>query len=106
MKYFHLSVHSFTPVLEGTVRKLNIGLLYDPSRSREKAWCVEVKRNLKEHGFRVRLNYPYRGTADGLITSFRKQFPKKRYMGVELEINQRIIERIDVGVLVECFGIK
>src|SRR5690606_12505571 len=33
----HLSVHTFTPVLNGDVRKADIGLLYDPSRAAEKS---------------------------------------------------------------------
>ena len=35
----HLSIHSFTPELDGKVRNTDIGLLYDPARSREAAFC-------------------------------------------------------------------
>ena len=31
----HLSSHSFTPELDGKVRKADIGLIYDPARQRE-----------------------------------------------------------------------
>ena len=32
----HLSVHSFTPVMDGIVRNADIGLLYDPRRIPDK----------------------------------------------------------------------
>jgi hypothetical protein len=36
----------------------------------------------------LRRNYPYRGQSDGLTTALRRQFGA-RYLGIELEINQR-----------------
>ncbi len=44
---FHLSVHSFTPELNGEKRNADIGLLYDPSRKAEKEFCINFKKNLK-----------------------------------------------------------
>ncbi len=86
----HLSVHSFTPELDGHVRNANIGLLYDPQRAGEREFCRTLRQALGAHspGERVRLNYPYRGVGDGLITSLRRQHPAKRYVGIELEVNQ------------------
>lgn len=85
----HLSVHSFTPDLNGEVRNADIGLLYDPQRKREKEFCTAWKKMLTERGWRVRFNYPYRGTADGFTTYLRKQFPNEKYAGIELEVNQK-----------------
>jgi predicted N-formylglutamate amidohydrolase len=85
----HISVHSFTPVLDGQVRKADIGLLYDPARKREKAFCARLKDGLDQTGIGViRLNYPYRGNADGLTTSLRNSLPAGAYLGIEIEINQ------------------
>lgn len=86
----HVSVHSFTPVLDGITRRCDIGLLYDPARSREKSLCLRWQQALGKHGagLVVRRNYPYRGTADGLVTALRREFPPDRYSGIELEINQ------------------
>lgn len=87
----HLSVHSFTPQLDGEVRNADIGLLYDPARPREKAfadaWREELLRIAPE--LRVRRNYPYLGTADGFTTYLRTQFEDASYAGIELEVNQR-----------------
>ncbi len=86
----HLSVHSFTPVLDGVQRTADVGILYDPSRAREKAFCGKWCAGLadRDAGWRLRKNYPYRGTSDGFVTALRKKFPAHRYLGIELEINQ------------------
>lgn len=86
----HLSIHSFTPVLDGVHRTADIGFLYDPDRAKEKEFCGEWRAALaaRDGRWRLRSNYPYRGTSDGLVTALRKKFPAQRYLGVELEINQ------------------
>ena len=86
----HVSCHSFTPSIDGKHRSADIGLLYDPRRSDE-TQLVKAWRDALLHAqprLLVRLNYPYRGTADGLTTWLRRAFPERAYAGVELEINQ------------------
>lgn len=85
----HLSMHSFTPVLHGKVRDVDIGLLYDPARSNEKSFVLRLQRLLKDAlpGMRIRLNKPYRGTDDGCTTALRAEFGP-RYAGIEIELNQ------------------
>jgi predicted N-formylglutamate amidohydrolase len=87
----HLSVHSFTPVLNGVTRHGDIGLLYDPLRSGEREFCLAWQRGLQElrPDVRVRRNYPYLGKSDGFTTFLRKRFPDASYAGIELEVNQR-----------------
>lgn len=89
-RVFHLSIHSFTPVLNGETRNADAGLLYDPRRPAEKELCQTWKKAITEAlpQFRVRYNYPYKGTADGFTTYLRKKFPEK-YAGVEFELNQQ-----------------
>ncbi|MDD3815444.1 MAG: N-formylglutamate amidohydrolase [Desulfocapsaceae bacterium] len=86
----HLSLHSFTPVLDGVPRTADVGFLYDPSRAQEKAFCGKWSAGLaaRDAMWRLRKNYPYRGTSDGFVTALRKKFPAQRYLGIELEINQ------------------
>lgn len=86
----HLSVHTFTPELDGEVRNADVGLLYDPSRKLERDFCARWCESLRDAGpgLRIRMNYPYRGTADGLTTHLRRRFPASRYLGIELEVNQ------------------
>ena len=87
----HVSCHSFTPVLDGTVRNADIGLLYDPRRAAEARFCLNWQRTLKTagRGLVVRRNYPYVGYADGLTTHLRKRYPDPAYCGIEIEINQK-----------------
>ncbi len=87
----HISSHSFTPVMRGQRRNADIGLLYDPGRSQERALAMRLRQSLLTANprLRVRRNYPYLGTADGLTTAMRRRFPDGRYAGIELEVSQR-----------------
>lgn len=87
----HVSVHSFTPALEGRERQADIGLLYDPQRRPERDFCrlwQETIRRLAPE-LRVRLNYPYRGVSDSLVKTLRGCHPVGNYLGLEVEINQK-----------------
>lgn len=86
----HIASHSFTPVLDGKLRDMDIGLLYDPKIELEKYFCRLWKSALLTIApeWKICFNAPYKGSSDGLTTYFRKIFPQ-RYLGIELEINQR-----------------
>lgn len=92
-RLLHLALHSFTPVLNSQIREAELGFLYDPSRKNEK----EISRIWKKQmslvlpGWRLRFNYPYRGKPDGLTAHFRKIYPDNRYLGIELELNQKFV---------------
>ncbi len=89
----HVGFHSFTPVMEGEVRRTGIGILYDPSRAFEKQCALTIRDALRDlaPGWRIHLNAPYRGTADGLVTHLRKRWPDEQYGGIELEVNQNLL---------------
>lgn len=86
----HVAVHSFTPVLAGERRDFTLGLLYDPKRRREQALAIAWQELLAEALGRgaVRRNAPYRGDSDGLTSALRREFPERRYLGLELEVSQ------------------
>jgi predicted N-formylglutamate amidohydrolase len=87
----HIASHSFTPSLDGCVRNADIGLLYDPARRGERALCAHWRESLRSAiaPLRVRRNYPYQGRNDGLTLRLRRRHAASRYIGVELEINQK-----------------
>ncbi|MDD5290308.1 MAG: N-formylglutamate amidohydrolase [Patescibacteria group bacterium] len=87
---FHLMVHSFTPNFKGEERNADIGLLYNPALSDEAELCQKWQKILIEldSNLKVRLNYPYTGSEDGLTSNLRRQFGEK-YLGVEIEVNQK-----------------
>lgn len=91
----HLAIHSFTPELDGEVRRAEVGLLYDPASSGERRFCQRWQRSLSEAGsqLRVRRNYPYRGTSDGFPPYLRRRFGSRAYWGIELETNQGLLVR-------------
>jgi predicted N-formylglutamate amidohydrolase len=86
----HLSIHTFAPVLNGELRDIDIGLLYDPNRPTEKKLCKRWKQILRNEmeNLRIRMNRPYKGTSDGFTTTLRRRFGDA-YTGIELEVNQQ-----------------
>ena len=86
----HLGVHTFAPVLRGRPRRADVGLLYDPARPAEKAFCRRWQQELAKRmpSLIVRRNYPYLGRSDGLTTALRRHFDPEDYLGLELEVNQ------------------
>jgi len=93
LRVIHISSHSFTPELDGKVRTADVGLLYDPARHGEAVLCARWKASQVKLApeLRVRRNYPYAGKGDGLTSHLRRRFPPRAYVGIELEVNQRIV---------------
>ncbi|EMR04461.1 putative N-formylglutamate amidohydrolase [Cesiribacter andamanensis] len=96
-RVYHLSIHSFTPVLGGEVRDADIGLLFDPDRPLEVALCAHWQALLQTSlpHFRIRNNYPYLGIDDGFTSHLRLLHPQQ-YAGIELELNQQWAQNEDV----------
>ena len=86
----HLSVHTFTRTLEGKRRTTDVGILFDPARPAEAAFAARWLTALRTAAADLRFdaNAPYAGTADGMTTRFRRQFPDPAYLGIELEVCQ------------------
>lgn len=86
----HLGVHTFTPVLDGVPRTVDIGVLFDPNRPGEvefsRIFMTELTRALPD--LRVQPNAPYDGISDGLPTSLRRMLDDSAYLGIELEVSQ------------------
>ena len=94
-RVIHVASHSFTPTLDGVPRQADVAWLYDPRRPGEaafaQAWRLALAKLAPE--LRLRRNYPYQGRADGLTALLRKHHPDAAYVGIELEVNQRFVER-------------
>ena len=102
----HLSIHSFTPELQGKLRRNDIGLMYDRSRIPEADLVREMRPKLAEvAGMTVWLNRPYIGIADGILTRVREAHPAESYVAIELEINQKHAHtQQTLTSIAECFG--
>ncbi len=94
-RVIHVAVHSFTPALDGEVRKADVGILFDPERTTEKEFAKKLKTELssQDPSLKVLYNSPYPGTTDGLPAHLRKMYPDDCYAGFELEVNQRFYLR-------------
>lgn len=90
-RVLHLSVHSFTPRFRGVRRTTDIGLLFDPRRAREAAFCRAWKAAIEERSTRlvVRHNDPYQGASPSVVAAMREKFDARSYVGVQLELNQK-----------------
>jgi predicted N-formylglutamate amidohydrolase len=83
---FLLSIHSFTPTLNGRERRFDAGVLFDN-------FAAEAERfgeALGTQGLRVRYNQPYSGL-DGLIFSARTHGIRHALRYLELEVNNRLL---------------
>ena len=89
----HIAVHSFTPQLNGVLRNADVALLYDARRSSEKHFALQWLQQLgsTQPELKLRRNYPYNGKDDGLTSMLRKKFSAHVYIGIELEINQKLV---------------
>lgn len=90
----HISVHSFTPVWKGRERAVEIGLLDDPRRTRERAVTGSWRREVLGRApaaWRIYLNRPYAGWTDGHTGALRRELAPSRYAGVEIEVNNGLI---------------
>lgn len=83
---FLLSVHSFTPALNGHERRFDVGVLFDTYATE----AQQLAQGLTGNGLRVRYNEPYSGL-DGLIFSARQHGVKHGLRYLELEVNNRLL---------------
>lgn len=89
----HISVHSFTPVLNGLERKVELGLLFDDNREEElafnKQWQDILQGMMPE--YTIMHNLPYHGADDGFTTYLRNKYTS-HYLGIEIEISQKYVD--------------
>lgn len=90
----HIASHSFTPLMNGTVRRADVACLYDSRRPLEQALAQRWLAALRQHpqtpsALVLRRNYPYNGQGDGLASQLRQRHGADAYVGIELEVNQR-----------------
>ncbi len=95
-RVLHISIHSFVERLAGRERCFEAGLLYDPARRLERSMADRLARRLAAAGYRVRRNQPYSGLDDGFCKRMRTERGVTCYLGMEVEMNQRLVRR-DAG---------
>ena len=96
----HIGMHSFTPVLNQVVRDADIGILYDSRCKLESQFAKNWQKTLRANSLlRIRRNYPYLGKFDGLTTNLRKMYFEKKYIGLEIEINQLLMKASSIKMI-------
>ena len=81
-----LSVHSFTPVLQGRERGFDIGVLFDDFAPT----AQQLGEHLRGEGLAVRMNEPYSGL-EGLIYSANRHGRRHALRYLEIEINNGLL---------------
>ncbi len=77
------SIHTFTPVYEGQVRQVEVGVLFDT----QDALALDAAAAIRDAGFVTALNEPYSGKA-GLIYSAERHAGAHGKKALELEVRQ------------------
>ena len=97
----HLAIHSFTQVLNGLEGQVDIGLLWDESKWIEIEFCQMWKSQIEQllPQKLVMINIPYNGADDGLTTYLRGKYPSEKYLGIEIEINQKYAGTEEMSVI-------
>ena len=80
---FVLSMHSFTPLYEGTRRPMELAVLFDE----EEALGLILAEALAEGGWKVAVNEPYSGK-EGLIYSAHRHAEEAGRPALEIEVRQ------------------
>ena len=78
-----LSIHTFTPLYEGSRRSVEVGVLFDE----EELLAERVRAALARDGFHALLNEPYSGKL-GLIYSADRHARRHGRRALELELRQ------------------
>jgi len=94
----HIAVHSMTDNLNGKKRKMQLALLYNPAFKKEvkftSFWIKELRKEFPK--YTIARNKPYRGDGDGLTCEMRKENRPDNYIGVEIELNQGLLQQMNV----------
>jgi len=85
------SVHTFTPVYEGQVRRVEVGVLFDT----QEELAVAAAKAIAAAGFATALNEPYSGRA-GLIYAAERHAGAHGRKALELEVRQDLAVRPEV----------
>jgi predicted N-formylglutamate amidohydrolase len=83
-----ISMHSFTPELDGEVRDMEIGVLF---HGRQESYADQMAEAFRSEGFETALNEPYSGK-NNMIYSVRRHGVAHGIRHLELEIRNDLID--------------
>jgi predicted N-formylglutamate amidohydrolase len=86
----HCSVHTFPNVVNNVTRDVDVVMLFDEDRKHEVEFAGLFTDFLMQENPKLRLqsNYPIPGGQDGFVHHLREQKFSKKYIGLQLEVNQ------------------
>lgn len=86
----HCSIHTFPNVVNGITRNVDVAVLFDTERKLEKMFAEKFVEFLRQENpkLRVQANYPIPGGHEGFVHHMKEQKFSKKYIGIQLEVNQ------------------
>jgi predicted N-formylglutamate amidohydrolase len=109
----HCSVHTFPQVVNGVVRNVDVAVLFDTEREWEALFAGKFVEFLRQENPKllVEPNYPIPGGHEGFVHYLKQQKFSKKYIGIQLEVNQSFpLGKSDKWIalkrdIVKCFKI-
>lgn len=95
LQVLHISIHSFTPIKSGLIRKCDIGLLFKVTDPVARFNAQRIRENLLKlyPKLNVRFNFPYKANSGGIMEAIAENltdYQRKNYSGLYIEINQKL----------------
>jgi len=86
----HCSVHTFPNVVNNVTRDVDVAVIFDEDKKYEVEFAGLFMDFLMQENPKLRLqsNYPIPGVQEGFIGHLRQQKFAKKYIGLQLEVNQ------------------
>lgn len=86
----HCSIHTFPPVVNGETREVDVAILFDSDRKYERLFAEKFIEFLRQENpkLRIEANYPIPGGHEGFVHYLKQQSFSKKYIGIQLEVNQ------------------
>ena len=103
----HISIHTFAPKSHGHIYHSGVGILYDSHRHGEKEVARLIHGLLLQENmpYKVRLNYPFSGSKDYVLSHFRKKHDQKHYLGIKIDMNQALLANpVDLTNILETLS--
>ncbi len=103
-----ISVHSFTPLWKGVTRPTDIGILYRPSKKKERNLALSLQKELKTNcGLKIHMNRPYSGITDCFLNDVLDHYNREpQFNGLFLELNQRLLKKSNIQKMAHLISIS
>lgn len=109
----HLSIRTLPTVFQESVYLTDIGIVFDSQRTSEKTMALQLMSSLEQipGDFRIDLKDSSDNAPDGFIAYLRTRFSEEEYVGITVEINEKllapeVIEKVTSTLLISLLALR